>query len=249
MNYKIIRNSILACLAFSHICLSDDFYINDIPDFTQTDIRGKNTGNGKQFCAPVAVSNSLVWLSKSKNKQLEIIHKLASKQYMNTSVINGTGTTGVLRGVEKISKELFGGFKELKYEGWRNHPKEFSNGVKVPDVEKIKKYLSGSSAVWINVGWYKYDKKKKEFNRIGGHWLTLVGSTKNQLIFHDPAFRTGQKFSNEYVSYEIIKNGKLTGTKSGLPTEARGHIKLGKGMHIKTSADTSIIDGVVYFKK
>ena len=98
-------------------------YINDIPDYTQTDVKGKKSGNGLQYCAPVSVSNSLVWLTKSKHNQLELIHKLASKEYMNTSLINGTGTTGVLRGVDKISKQLFGKYKELKYEGWRQHPK------------------------------------------------------------------------------------------------------------------------------
>jgi hypothetical protein len=244
----MIKFFILACLALSHICLSEESFINEIPDFTQTDIRGKNTGNGKQYCAPVAVSNSLVWLNNSKSRQVDLIHKLASKPYMNTNILNGTGASGVLRGVAKISKELFGGYEELEYAGWRQHPKQFSKDVKVPDINKIKKYLSKKSAVWINVGWYKYDKKKDEYERIGGHWVTLVGAKDDQLILHDPGSRSGKEFSNEFAKYTIINKGKLTGKKTGLPISAKDYISLGEGMPRKSSADFTIIDGVIYFK-
>ncbi len=77
--------------------------------------------------------------------------------------------------------------------------------------------------------------------------MTLVGSNGKQLIFHDPAPRAGGGFSNEFVNYSIINSGMLVGRKSGLPTEAKGYISLGKGMHLKSSADFAIIDGVVYF--
>jgi hypothetical protein len=103
---KLISLSLLIC---SPACFSGTAYVNEIPDFTQTNVKGSSSGKGQQYCAPVAVSNSIIWLSHNGNEQLNLIHKLASKPYMNTSLKNGTGTTGVLRGVEKISKELFGG--------------------------------------------------------------------------------------------------------------------------------------------
>lgn len=99
------------------------------------------------------------------------------------------------------------------------------------------------------MGWYKHDKKKDEYQRIGGHWVTLVGSKENQLILHDPSPRAGKKFSNEYVEYKKIESGKLVGNKTGLPTSAHAYIRLGEGMHIKKSADCAIIDGAVLFKK
>ena len=235
-------------IAFSQASYGETSFINEIPDFTQTNVVGENSGNGQQYCAPTAVSNSIVWLSDNESSQLETIKKLASKQYMNTSLKDGTGTSGVLRGVDKISKELFGGYQELEYEGWRSHPKMYSNGVRVPDIKRMKSYLSSASTAWINVGWYKYSKKNNEYQRIGGHWVTLVGYNRNQLILHDPAPRAGKKFSNEYVNYSEIKNGTLVGKKIGLPTSAQGYFKLGQGMHIKSNADFAIIDGVVYFK-
>lgn len=238
---------IVAASIISQAGLADSSYKNEIPDFLQTDVSGITSGNGQQYCAPVAVSNSIVWLHKNDISQLEIINKLASRQYMNTSLINGTGTTGVLRGVERISSELFGTYKELKYEGWRKHPASYSSGVRVPDIEKIKSYISKKSAAWINIGWYAYEANKNEYRRIGGHWVTLVGSADGQLILHDPAPRAGKSFSNEIVEYSILKNGMLVGGKVGLPTPARGYIRLGRGMHVNSRADFAIVDGVVYF--
>ncbi|WP_199609588.1 hypothetical protein [Flocculibacter collagenilyticus] len=229
------------------ICFANTLYINEIPDFTQTNIIGGHSGNGQQYCAPVSVSNSLVWLKGAKDKQEALIHKLASKAYMNTSLKNGTGTSGVLKGVAKISNELFGGYKKLEYEGWRKHPKKYSLGIKQPNIDKIQSFITNKSAAWINVGWYKYNGKRNEYMRIGGHWVSLVGSTSEQLILHDPAPRAGSTFSNEYVSYSKISNGLLTGKKHGLPVSAKGFIKLNNGMHKKQSADAAIIDGVIYF--
>ena len=71
--------------------------------------------------------------------------------------------------------------------------------------------------------------RKNEYKRVDGHWVTPVGSNGKQLIFHDPSPRAGGGFSNEFE-----------GRKSGLPTKE-------KGMHIKSSAEFTIIDGVVYF--
>ena len=228
--------------------MSGSLYKNDIPDFTQTNIVGKNSGNGQQYCAPVAVSNSIAWLSNKKTQQVKLINKLASKQYMNTSLNNGTGTAGVLRGVDKIANELFKNYSYLKYEGWRVHPKKYSTGVKIPNIIKMKNFPTKKSAAWINVGWYKYNQSKNEYRRIGGHWVTLVGSNSNQLVIHDPSPRAGKAFANEYISYSKLTSGNLVGKKQGLPVSAYGYVSLGRGMHIKSKADFAIIDGVVYFK-
>ena len=225
------------------VCAGDMLY--DVPDFTQTDVRGAGSGNGQQYCAPVAVSNSFIWLGDSNQSQLRLIEKLASSDYMNTSLKNGTGTTGVLRGADKLAKEMFGGYAQLEYQGWRKHPAQYSRGVKVPRLDWIVNGINEKSAVWVNVGWYRYNSATDEYRRIGGHWVTLVGADRNRLIFHDPAPRAGRDFANEYVTISRVESGMLTGKKSGLPTSARGYIVLGKGMHIKSSADTAIIDGVV----
>ncbi|MEL6440597.1 MAG: C39 family peptidase [Cyanobacteria bacterium J06621_8] len=235
------------------VCLSYPSYattnfVNQIPDFTQTDIKGIQNGNGQQFCAPVAVSNSIMWLANLKYGQAELIQKLASPNYMNTSLQNGTGTTGLLIGTDKIARELFGSYKRLEYQGWRKHSQRFSSKIKTPQLEWIKDGISRNSAVWLNIGWYEYDSFQDEYIRTGGHWVTVVGYSQDTLILHDPSPRAGKAFSNEYVQVDKLTSGILTGQKAGLPILAKGFYSLGNGMHLKSNADYAIIDGAVLFE-
>ncbi|MCG8009723.1 MAG: peptidase C39 family protein [Candidatus Thiodiazotropha lotti] len=244
---KIFYPIILLCL-YPLAGLADLAYINQIPDFTQTDVTYSGSGNGHQFCAPVAVSNSFVLLSGRAQEQNEMIALLASSEYMNTSLKNGTGTTGVLRGVDKIAKELFGGYSKLEYQGWRKHASKYSTGILRPEINKLKNAISNRSAAWLNVGWYRYDKTRNEYRRLGGHWVTLVGADAEHLVIHDPAPRAGRGFSNEFVEYQTINSGMLVGGKEGLPVEAEGYLVLGRGFHLKSGADFAIVDGAVYFR-
>ncbi|MGD8913159.1 MAG: hypothetical protein PVI97_07950 [Candidatus Thiodiazotropha sp.] len=222
-------------------------FYNEVPDLLQTIELAKLPDEGRAFCGPVAVSNSLVWLEGKKDKehQISVVHKLSSSGYMNTNTKNGTGTTGLIRGVERYVKEVFGGYRELKYSGWRNAPKEYRSIFKQPTIDYMRSALNQNGAAWLNVGWYKYDQQNEVFTRVGGHWVTLVGYESGELVIHDPAPQAGNGFSNEFVSYSEIKTGTLTGNKHGLPQPAKGYYKLGKGMHIPKRADLAVIDGVV----
>ena len=237
------------------ICLSTPLayantrYINQIADFTQTDVIGASYGNGQQFCGPTAVSNSIIWLSNDRYSQLDLIKKLASKPYMNTSLKNGTGTKGMLRGIHKITNELFGRYTSLSYQGWRKHQKKYSTDKKVPDLKWLQQGISAESSVWLNIGWYKRAPNHVDLIRTGGHWVTLVGyQGNNTLILHDPSPRAGKSFANEYVRIEELKSGKLTGKKQGLPIDAKGFLALKEGMHMKKKADYAIIDGAIQLR-
>ena len=104
----------------------DSRYLSDIPDFTQTEVVGRTHGNGQQYCAPAAVSNSLIWLSGRSIEQKQLVTLLASDRYMNTDVKIGTGTSELIRGVDRYVKEEFGGYRLLLYQGWRKHPSDHS---------------------------------------------------------------------------------------------------------------------------
>ncbi len=239
--------------------------VDSTPDLLQTDPEGNLPGGGRQYCAPVAVSNSLIWLGENgyknlvprgmsrKKAQIEIARILGSKDCMNTNLEGGTGVSGVLRGVERYLNQHGYAYRRLEYQGWRRHPRKYSTRVEVPDLEWLKTGLAGDSGVWLNVGWYKYDNQTDEYCRIGGHWVTLVGygvdekGIKNAatLILHDPAPRAGRSFSDEYVRTEKIKSGTLTGEKWKLARSAAGYYKLTDGMHVRKQADFGILDGVV----
>lgn len=221
---------------------ADTKFINEIPDFTQTHFFGSD---GDQYCAPVAASNSLVWLSNNKQDQVKMIEKLASKSHMDTRPDSGTNVTRFIRGVTLVSRELFGNNFSIEYQGWRPYADGRYSSTKIPDMNWIATSVSKNSAVWLNVGWYKTIKNTNEYLRIGGHWVTVVGSLDDSLVIHDPSPRSGQHFSNNTVKYKPLNSGLLTGKEQGLPVTANGYYMLSEGLPIKSGADLAIVDGAV----
>jgi hypothetical protein len=137
----------------------------------------------------------------------------------------------------------------MEYQGWKEHPRRFSSGIEIPDIDWITGGIEKDSAVWLNVGWYRHDRRYNTYHRVGGHWVTLAGFDGNVLIIHDPAPRAGLSFANEYVQTSVIEDGALADRKTGLYRPAAGYLMLGEGMHIKSIADVAIIDGAVKFRK
>jgi hypothetical protein len=188
-------------------------------------------------------------MANVRGDQADLAKLLASGRYMNTDIWKGTSTSDVLRGVDAIAMDMFGGYSSLEYQGWKKHPAQFSTGTRVPDIHWITEGIGKNSAVWLNVGWYQYDRHTNAYHRVGGHWVTLVGYDFRILIIHDPAPRAGLSFANEYVHISTIGSGTLAGNAPGLPRSARGYLLLGDGMHVKKVADVGIVDGAVRFRK
>ena len=239
--------------------------INSIPDLMQTDPNANFPGGGTEYCCLVAIANSLMWLDTNGfpnlvensgsrfDDEVRLVKLLGSKAYMDTDLDEGTGTINIMRGLKKYIQDRGYEIERLEYQGWRKHPQEMRTKYPLPQLSWIKQGILGKGSVWLNVGWYKYDPSGNNYERIAGHWVTLVGYGKDEkgvidpdiLILHDPSPRAGHDFGNEYARAERINDGSLTGQWSGLPRNAAGYYKLGRGMHIKKEADTAIIDGVI----
>ncbi|UCB55753.1 MAG: hypothetical protein JSW45_04280 [Thiotrichales bacterium] len=224
-------------------------FINEIPDFTQSNIRGWQYRYGAEFCAPVAVSNSLSWMAGMTDNQASLAILLASGRYMNTDVWKGTSMSSMLSGIHAIAVDLFGGYKNLGYQGWKRHPHRFSTGKRIPDIEWVKDGIGKDSAVWLNVGWYRYDSNNDSYHRVGGHWVTLVGYDSDVLVLHDPSPRAGRIFANEYVRTSVIGHGVMIDRTTAYVRPAKGFLQLGEGMHIKSIADVAIVDGAIVFRR
>lgn len=217
----------------------------DIPDLTQTRVAGRTHGDGQMYCAPVAVSNSLAWLL-DENDQISVAKKLASQSYMNTSLKNGTGTVGVLRGVAKYLGSKGIQPSSLLYQGWRKHLKQYRSGEKQPQIRFIKHHVGRKRAAWINIGWYR--KEGRNYRRVGGHWVTLVGHSKTEahsFYLNDPSPRSGMSPNTNKVLVAPIRSGKMIGKKTGLPVVANGYFQITSGLNLPGKADVAIIDGVV----
>lgn len=224
----------------------NESFHNDIPDLLQTLETAGFAGGGTQFCAPVAVSNSLVWLEGNNNPQyqIDLVHKLASADYMNTNLKNGTNPYRLVEGVHKYALERWARYRTLEYSGWHGVPDRFRSAQPQPTLNWITQSLHRKGATWIQIGWYKKDGDN--YRRNGGHWVTLVGYENGKLIVHDPAIRSGKEFSNQYVSVKPLQNGQLfTGKRS---TNARNHFVIAGGLNISSRADIAVIDGAVRFE-
>lgn len=242
-------------LTQANIWKSDKIYA--IPDYYQTDPSyGGFPEGGSNYCAPTSVSNSLMWLANNgfenlasntadrKKDQYDLIANLAAN-YMATDPSEGTNVKDVLTGVKNYLSDKGCKDFQLKYQGWRPSVSEADTGIEIPDMGWIKSGIEGTGSVWLNLGWYTYDAGKDEYTRVGGHWVTLVGSGYNgnpdYLVVHDP----NTCYANQSVLPVRITSGTLTGSNPGLPRSAIGFYKLNNGMRISSKADFGILDGVV----
>lgn len=259
------------CLVGSCIADSSEAHLSKVtgtPDYLQTDPDyGGLPDGGDQYCAPVSVSNSLMWLddhgfgklapdtSDRKKDQFDLIVGLGSSSYMNTNPINGTSVWEVLFGVHNYLQTTGHTYTSLAYQGWREHPALFSTGVEVPELDWIKQGIEDQGAVWLNVGWYTHDPAADAYLRKGGHWVTLVGYgfdgkqlDPSYLILHDPGPWAGISEAHEFVRAEQLSSGTLVGSQTGLPTSAIGFYRLTGGMHLPQAAYIAIVDGAVVLK-
>ena len=270
-NLKLVFACLIAAGGFAQMIDLPSFYtdnIDSIPDLTQTDERADFPGGGSQYCCLVAIANSLMWLDTNGfpnlvenvgsqfDDEVRLAKMLGSQAYMDTNLDEGTGTTNIMRGLKKYIQDRSYEIDRLEYQGWRKHPEEMKTNHPVPQFNWIRQGILDKGAVWLNVGWYKYDSAKNQYERIAGHWVTLVGYGKEQngtpdptvLILHDPSPRAGKDFANEYAVAKKINSGRLTGEWIGLPRSAVGYCRLGGGMHIKKEVNTAIIDGAIVLK-
>lgn len=227
------------------ITKNESFY-NEIPDLLQTLNTAGFAGDGQQFCAPVSVSNSLVWLEGSTDEQyqIDLVHKLSSPAYMNTNTINGTSAYEVTQGVHKYATERWGRYRKLEHSGWRNVPAQFRSSLEKPTINWMTQSLHRKGAVWLNLGWY--NQEGDNYQRTGGHWVTLVGYEQGKLVIHDPAPRSGKTFSNQFVSLQLLNGGQLVHGKR--KAQAKNHFAIVDGLNISSKGKIAIIDGAVRFE-
>jgi hypothetical protein len=256
------------CLAQPSVFLDK---VDTTPDLTQTDPRGKFAENGINYCAPVAVSNSFVWLSEhgypkllpnvpkgeSTNivsRQLSLVKILGSSDYMDTKADEGTYVDNVLLGIKKYVLKQGYSIKNISYQGFRSNLAEFDGGARSPRLASLKQGLIGKSAVWLNIGWYQHNPNSGTYVRVGGHWITLVGygidkdnkHIDNGLIVHNPSPRSGNTFHNDFVSLVPVQ-GVLVSRRGllGFPRPAWGFYKIVGDLVPLPGSDTVILESAV----
>jgi hypothetical protein len=254
-------SAVVAAIAFFGVSLfaqpaSDRAKVQSTPRFLQTDRDAGFENAGDQYCAPTAVSNSLMWLANhgyrklkpsaasEKAAQIRMIKLLADADLMNTNPEKGTDVSEVIAGVQGYIENAGYEIGQLQYSGWRPAPRDVVAG-KFPDLDAVKEAIADPhGAAWLNVGWYRYDEASGNYARSGGHWVTVVGYDGDDLLIHDPSPRAGTGFSTQRIQFEPIEEGRLTGRQANLPRSAKGYFIVGGEMKVSKNV-TCILDGAV----
>jgi hypothetical protein len=240
------------------------------PNFWQKDQRANFPDGGKEYCGPVAVSDSFIWFGKHGCTRLippaqdeyiaqeKLIRILASKVFMNTNPASGTTALEVVKGILKLPAKR--GYRvTLKYQGinWKI-PVQFRAG-NVPDLEWICKHSLGTTGEILQIGWYKVSPNSTKYVREGGHFVTVVGYAQPRtaqnslpaLIVHNPGTGKQALLSIVQLTDGVLKPGKQKSI--GLPRPAAGMYKIVHGLPTidkKGSEETkaAIIEAAIAFR-
>jgi hypothetical protein len=223
-----------------------------IPDYYQNDTSfGGFPDGGQMYCGPVAVSNSLMYLMgnaifqntfpsiQSKRDQHTLISLIASPRYIGTGKM-GTSPSGICKGVDRFLLDNNFSKATLSYYGWRPVPVKYHKQSRA-DFITIENILGRpDAAIWLNFGWYTYQKDRNQFIRTGGHWVTLINFLHRDtlsIIVHDPATR---QTGNDTLHLRRLSDGFLVTKITILPVCASGYY-----VFTNKSGQFGIIDGFI----
>lgn len=195
-----------------NVYTSEDIVIennSEVCDITQTDKVLNLPKDGLIQCGPVAVTNSLLRLSKigypnlmrnSKNdiaNLREMINELT--EYMNVLELGYCSTKNLISGTKKY----------INRSGYNSNIESYYLNY---DLELLKEELKNNSSIFIVLRWFESINESKLKSPWTGHWITLVGYNENDdnqyLLVHDPSPYAGNDSPNKFKISEI-KN-KLT---------------------------------------
>lgn len=228
-----------------------------LPSFLQTDPAAGLPNGGRMYCAPVAISNSLMVLFARELgpqgiDQVGLIKLLASRGYMYTDPKKGTRAPNqVLRAVRKFLRKRGVEDFSLRLVGIRDCDREFARGHLKPSLQTIRSSLASGAAVWLIVGWYDHDPESGVYQRSDGHWVTAVGYGTDPAGRPDPGFlsihdpRLGGRLR---IGMRLLGEGRIEGASPDYRFPAQGIYQLATGLPLKRGADCALLEAVVILK-
>ncbi len=227
------------------------------PDVCQTDpLFAHLPDAGRNLCGPTAFVNILLGLQAAGWKELvpmegedelqrarHLLERLTSG-YLNMTP-QGISPLAAMEGIDRFLEE-HGIARQIQWRGWR-YGGRFATGRTV-DLPWLCESILGNSWAILNVGWYRCGSAPQEYQRFGGHWVTLVGyrqSAEGVILFvHDPARRSGPGKVTHHVRLERLEEGQLAAWGGYKAQPARGIYRL-DGLVLHPQAECALLDGAI----
>ena len=226
------------------------------PTFWQRDPDANFEDEGRMHCAPTAVADGLIYLTKAfgmkglvpgtnHESQIKLIEELAADFGTDPS-IGGTNPDRILTGMRSYAEAKGYKLTRLELKTWRSVSKdnrEFKAGAK-PDMAWMRSAAnSKDTVVLFNFGWYHQTEDGRRRN--GAHWVNVVGTSGSSFIVHNPILKPDQQIENKTVELSLLDDFIVT--RDSGDTNMKGYYE-GSGPGLPHNAKvTAILDSVIVF--
>jgi len=227
------------------------------PTFWQRDPDADFEDEGRMHCAPTAVSDGLIYLTKAygmkrlvpgtgHKDQISLIQQLA-EEFGTDPRIGGTNPDKILTGLRSYVESKDYELDRLELKSWRgvsSANKQFKIGTR-PDLAWIRSAVGSKDAVVIfNFGWYH--ETDDGYERKGGHWVNVVGASGNEFMVHNPILPPEKQSDKKSVELTALGEDFIVSKDSG-EANMKGYYE-GEGPGLPHGDTvTAILDAVIVF--
>jgi hypothetical protein len=231
--------------------------------FWQRDPKADFDNEGRNHCAPVAISDGLVYLTTTRGfedlvdstdheGQIDLINELA--EAMDTDPQEGTNPDKILTGLVSYVKERGYSFERLELSTWRgvsSRNKKYLVGTK-PNLNWLTAAAKDPDVVQIfNFGWY-HKGSDGSYTRRSGHWVNVVGTGPQALQFsvHNPMLQPARQKTDTGIVLKRVDNNFVMASGNGKKTNMTGYYQAeGPGLPFnKKRVSAAVLDAVIVFK-
>ena len=229
------------------------------PCFCQSDPDAGFANEGSDYCAPVSVSDGLIYLKKKgfdelvdvtdHDGQIALVKDLAAE--MNTDPTSGTGPGQIMTGLSHYAEKRGYHLKRLEAATWRDlggANKKYMIGAK-PDADWMTAAVDDPNVVVLfNFGWYQA-KADGTYKRNGGHWVNVVGTGAEELQFklHNPLLKPEKQRTNNGIDLEPV-DGDFTYVDGQKKSHAMAGYYQAHGPGLPFGVSAAVLDAVIVFE-
>lgn len=256
---------LVALLLFvsSRAALASNAKANDTPCFWQRDPDADFDNDGRNHCAPVAISDGLIYLANARGYddlveatdhegQIALITELA--EAMTTDPTEGTNPDKILTGLRSYAKEHGYTFQRLELATWRgvsNENKKYKIAAK-PSLSWMTAAAEDRDTIEVfNFGWYK-EEPDGRYSRHSGHWVNVIGAERDAPAFelHNPILEPTRQESATSITLTPVDADFTLAQANGGDFNMSGYYEAeGPGLPFnKQNVSAAVLDSVIVFK-